>query len=314
MNPRSVPRSGRRDRTGDSSSDGDAAVSPAHDPSVGDGRCRNCGSVATASYCPACGQATALHPPTVREFAHEFLGHHVAIEGALWRTLGALLLTPGRLTTEYFAGRRARYIGPLRLYLTASLVLFAVAGLGNKGLEFGNGLIQLRMPEASDGDHAIIALREARVGREENPSTGIAPLDRAIARIGAMTPQQRTERINAGIRQHLPYVLIVLVPLLALLLKGTYANRRLLYGEHLVVAFHAQTVAFIIELVSSIPIGDWLTTLTSVVFLVHGAIALRRVYGGRWIPTVLRETLLLAVYGTVVGLAVAAVAIIGLAR
>jgi hypothetical protein len=70
-----------------------------------------------------------LHPPTAREFLHEFIGHHVALEGKLWVTLRKLLFAPGSLTVEYFAGRKLRYINPLRLYLTVSLILFAVLGL-----------------------------------------------------------------------------------------------------------------------------------------------------------------------------------------
>lgn len=99
--------------------------------------CRKCHALAEHTYCPACGQATALHPPSVGEFIHEFLGHYVAFEGPLWRTVGALLLTPGRLTVEYFAGRRQRDIPPLRLYLTFSLILFAVSGLQDEGLKLG---------------------------------------------------------------------------------------------------------------------------------------------------------------------------------
>ena len=278
-----------------------------------DRRCRNCGAVALAAYCPDCGQATALHPPTVREFVHEFLGHHIAIEGSLWRTLGALLLTPGRLTADYFAGRRARYIAPLRLYLTASLLLFAVGGLSGKGLDFGNGTIAVRGSDASDRDKVVIGLREKSLALRSDAPTGIGVVDRAIARVGALTPQQRTEHIDTGIRQYLPYVLIVLVPVLALLLKLIYWNRARLYGEHLVVALHAQTVAFIVELVSSIPVGAWFAGLMSTAFLIHGGFALRTVYGGRWWPTVVRETLLLSVYGVIVGLSVAAVAMVALA-
>ena len=44
----------------------------------------------------------------------------------MWRTLGALLFRPGFLTREYLAGRRRRYIRPARLFLVASLFLFAV--------------------------------------------------------------------------------------------------------------------------------------------------------------------------------------------
>lgn len=86
-------------------------------------------------------------------------------------------------------------------------------------------------------------------------------IDRAASRAAAMTPAQRTERINRSVRQYLPYVLIVLVPVLALVFKLVYWKRRLLYGEHLVVAFHAQTVAFIFAIASVIPMGDLIGSL-----------------------------------------------------
>ena len=279
-----------------------AVVAP-HGARVPGRRCRNCDAVAEGDYCPACGQATALHPPTVREFAHEFLGHYIAVEGPLWRTLAALLLTPGRLTVDWFAGRRQRYIAPLRLYLTFSLILFAVSGLQGEGLRIGNESIQFRMPKEGDTATVIAPRIDAAAPR------GDGVLDRAKARVEAMTPEQRTERINAGVRQYLPYVLIVLVPFLALLLKLVYWPRRMLYGEHLVVAFHAQTVAFLFAIVSALPLGDVIGSLWLIALVVHGAIALRKVYGGGWISTVLREGSLLIVYVVVVGLSLAGLAV-----
>jgi hypothetical protein len=96
--------------------------------------CRNCGAVPVPQtppphFCAQCGQERTLHPPTLREFLHEFIGHYVALEGALWRSLALLLGRPGRLTREYLEGRRRRYVLPLRLYLTASFVFFVVIKL-----------------------------------------------------------------------------------------------------------------------------------------------------------------------------------------
>lgn len=68
-----------------------------------------------------------MRAPTLREFAQQFGGHYLATEGALWRTLKLLFLKPGALTREYLAGRRRRYVQPLRLYLTISL--FALLAL-----------------------------------------------------------------------------------------------------------------------------------------------------------------------------------------
>ena len=104
-----------------------------HDHARTDLACRNCGAQAPRKFCPECGQETTLHPPTLGEFLHEFVGHYVALEGSLWRTLALLLARPGRLTREYLDGRRRRYVLPLRLYLTASFVFFLVLKLVASG-------------------------------------------------------------------------------------------------------------------------------------------------------------------------------------
>ncbi|MFZ5544799.1 MAG: hypothetical protein ACOZJZ_14665 [Pseudomonadota bacterium] len=50
-------------------------MSIAHEGAVPQGPCRNCGTAwpAPARYCAQCGQETALHPPTLGEFVHEFV-------------------------------------------------------------------------------------------------------------------------------------------------------------------------------------------------------------------------------------------------
>src|SRR5215471_15901128 len=90
-------------------------------------RCHNCGAPAPEQFCPSCGQETKLRLPTLREFLREAAGRYVAFDGRFWRTMIALMFRPGRLTREYFAGRRRRYIRPARLYLFATLVFFAVS-------------------------------------------------------------------------------------------------------------------------------------------------------------------------------------------
>ncbi len=94
--------------------------------------CRNCDAplgAPPAKFCPNCGQDTSPHPPTFGEFVHEFVGHYVALEGKLWKTLVKLLFLPGELTREYLQGRKQRYVLPLRLYLTASFIFFILIKL-----------------------------------------------------------------------------------------------------------------------------------------------------------------------------------------
>jgi Protein of unknown function (DUF3667) len=99
--------------------------------------CRNCNAnlpPPVVNFCPSCGQDTLNHPPAFWEFVHEFITHYVALEGKLWKTLWLLFVKPAELTREYRAGRKQRYISPLRLYITASFLFFLVvkiAGLGS---------------------------------------------------------------------------------------------------------------------------------------------------------------------------------------
>jgi hypothetical protein len=88
--------------------------------------CLNCGTAVHANFCGHCGQDTAGHMPSAMEFLHEFVGHYVALENKLLKTLSLLLFKPGRLTRDYLDGKRVRYVLPLRLYLTLSVIFFAM--------------------------------------------------------------------------------------------------------------------------------------------------------------------------------------------
>src|SRR3546814_12600425 len=50
-------------------------------------------------------------------------------DARLPRTLWPLLARPAFLTREYFAGRRVRYVSPVRLFVTLAIVTFFVAQL-----------------------------------------------------------------------------------------------------------------------------------------------------------------------------------------
>lgn len=102
--------------------------------------CRNCDALlgavdgnTTVNFCPNCGQDTLNHPPTFWEFVHEFITHYVALEGKLWKTLLLLFFKPAELTREYRAGRKLRYISPLRLYITASFLFFFIVKIVGAG-------------------------------------------------------------------------------------------------------------------------------------------------------------------------------------
>ena len=89
--------------------------------------CANCDAPLSGPYCSQCGQHVHDSARTLGALLHD--GWHVLthLDGRFWGTMGLLLARPGRLTVEYFAARRARYVPPVRLYLVLSIVVFALA-------------------------------------------------------------------------------------------------------------------------------------------------------------------------------------------
>lgn len=89
--------------------------------------CLNCGAPLAATYCHRCGQRHDPHIHSLWHFMREVTENLTHADSRLWRTMWALLAKPGRLTSEFFAGRRARYLPPFRLYLVISVLFFLIA-------------------------------------------------------------------------------------------------------------------------------------------------------------------------------------------
>ena len=102
---------------------------PAAEPAVPQRRCQNCGELLLGEHCYACGQPTK---GLVRHFSSiigDFMDSVFELDSRILRTVGPLLFKPGHLSEEYFAGRRVRYVSPVRLFVFLSLFAFFAAQL-----------------------------------------------------------------------------------------------------------------------------------------------------------------------------------------
>lgn len=88
--------------------------------------CPNCLSDGMRRFCPECGQESPRET-TARAWLAETLDELFFVGRKLPRSLTALLISPGLLTVEWSAGRRARYVRPLRLFLLALALTFVYA-------------------------------------------------------------------------------------------------------------------------------------------------------------------------------------------
>jgi hypothetical protein len=85
--------------------------------------CPECAAPLVGRYCHRCGEKLPdVHDLTMKHFLHHGLHELTHFDSKIFRTVQALLFRPGLLTVEYLAGRRQRYVLPLRLFL----VIFAL--------------------------------------------------------------------------------------------------------------------------------------------------------------------------------------------
>jgi uncharacterized protein DUF3667 len=256
-----------------------------------DTQCLNCGASLTAAFCGECGQRAVPAHPTLRELFGEAFAEFSGWDGKFAETIRTLVRRPGQLTIEFLAGRRARFISPLRLYLTASVLYFLLA-------------------ESAPSSGSYIGLRNA-------PASGIS-VQSSEAKLGGLTAQERADilsqleaspkwlrplakraaedpkRLQADVFQAMPKGLFALLPVFALLLAIFYRGRR--FADHLYFAIHVHAFVFIALILNDLTRFahlQWLSLLSGITVLLwlplYGHFALRRVYGGSQTATLLKE-------------------------
>lgn len=91
--------------------------------------CHDCGAPLQGRFCHVCGQKHQRLRQPAHQFVREAIVELLGLDGRLWSTLRLLLFQPGRLTDDYRAGIRTRYLRPLRIYISTTLAFFFLVSL-----------------------------------------------------------------------------------------------------------------------------------------------------------------------------------------
>lgn len=300
--------------------------------------CRNCGARAEVRYCPVCGQETDIAMPTVGHFVAEFAEQTFALQGQLWRTLYSLLFRPGQLTLEYIAGRRQRYVRPLRLYLALSILFFAVLGIAvgpdflaldaEGQAELDKARAEIKAERAAATGPETPAPVPAAAAAEPAPPPGLSRGNMKIdtghpafdqhvkARLDsllALPAEEMTARIRDTFTTWAPVAMFFLMPLFAAMLALGYLGRGAHYAVHLLFAVNFHSFIFLLLSIAQLPVLDALGDVVVFIVPVYLWFALRRVHGGSWYGTAMFVFLVLTVYAVALGLVMAASTFVPLA-
>ena len=133
--------------------------------------CENCGTALAGEYCSACGQHAIDYRRSIWRVAIDALDSFFNWDTKFLKSVGILLTRPGKLTNDFNAGRRVRYVHPLRLYLLASIAFFLIAKLVNLTGMNANQPIQLSAADRAEVDKAL--------GKLTGPESPLTPEQRA---------------------------------------------------------------------------------------------------------------------------------------
>jgi hypothetical protein len=244
-----------------------APLLPPQDVPVPTKSCTNCGHHEVDVFCARCGEKQPDHHDlTVGHFAHELFHELFHLDSKLFRTLRDLVLRPGELTAEYFAGRKKRYIAPLRLFLTLFAIQF-IAYSSYKPVAIYSLETLMRIDQTDKLEKA---------------------LGRAAVKRNIPYPQL-VERIEHRWQKNMSLVSLLGIVGLAVALKLLYLRHRRYLGEHLVFAAHFLCFTYLMSIVLwplyvAVGVGQTgsnyaITVVTSAVSVFYLYLALRRVYG-----------------------------------
>jgi hypothetical protein len=210
--------------------------------------CLNCGTALQGPFCARCGQNQRTLNRFFWTLVSETFEDIVSLNSRTVRTMTALMIHPGRLTKEYFDGRRASYLPPLRLYIIASFAFFFYLSVD---IMFGF------RPQPQKSDEPIAQeLENMRSGsREAIDSMQIDSLsdeDNAAIRQYLTTQSEKVSRVIQEDPTDLfkealdivPAMAIILLPLFALAFKLCYLGGNRYYAEHLLLALHNHSFLF----------------------------------------------------------------------
>src|SRR3954465_8606615 len=153
--------------------------------------CENCGAPLTGDFCSQCRQHAIDYRRSIFRVLLDAADSFLNWDTKFLHSMNQSLIHPWHITNDFNAGRRARYVHPLRLYLIASIVFFLLA----RAIDWDSkGPIQLT---TEDRDALVASLNKMI-----EPNSPLTPEQRAqveLARTklaevqGALTAEERAD-------------------------------------------------------------------------------------------------------------------------
>jgi hypothetical protein len=258
--------------------------------------CLNCGSGLTGKFCSQCGQENVEIHENFFHLVGHFVSDYLHFDSKFFRSVVPLFIKPGFLTKEFWAGRRTKYIHPLRIFFFVT-ILFAVASTVFYK-KFGDTIksgIRLSPDLEKLSDAYLDSL-------PETDSIYLTSQKRYLSvpevKKEKIDDTRQLRKIHAGVDLvfvNLKYVTFFLLPLYALIFKILYRRSKKFYVDHIIYTIHLQTFAYcLFAIMFLIPlfVHDsfiWARQICIFILLIYIGLSLRNLYKQPWWKTILKS-------------------------
>lgn len=339
----------------------DHATHDYNDPAAPPRLCENCQTPLRGPYCSACGQHDFDVHRSFRHVFHEALESFFHFDGKFFSSIVDLLFHPGRLTVAFNAGKRVSQVPPLRFYVFVSLLFFVwlsfnrdasnAINIGSVDHAAASGLnLQRELQDDAEDKPASSAAAPQAEPAINSTTTGTA------TETPAATPAKKStsdglgyeddhwvyrnksgedatwgrwladklnhrHEISETFLHFVPKMLLLCLPLFALYTRVLFRRSGLVYLQHLVLALHLHTFAYLYRMfvdgwerlaaLISPGFGRVLLVISLLYAGVYFFLTLKRVFRESGLRTFVKSGLLFVCYWLT--LSVAAIVTIGIA-
>jgi ribosomal protein L37E len=180
--------------------------------------CENCGHFVEKRFCPECGQENIETRQRFHYLFMHFFEDFVHYDGRFWKTIQHLLFHPAKLTKEYLAGKRNRYVPPVTLYIFISFVTFFLPSI---------------LP---DSDSKGEKTEPAKVSAENAEKTDNNQ-DKTVV-INGKTIKLDHEKLKERIVHDFPKTIFLYMPVFAFWLWLFHSKKKWYYFDHGIYTLH----------------------------------------------------------------------------
>jgi hypothetical protein len=244
----------------------------------------SCGTETHGAFCRNCGEkAVGEEGYSLHGYVQEVLAAITLLESKVLRSVWLLVSRPGYLSTEYFRGRRVRYMKPIQLFVFLNIVYYFSLSW------FTATTFTTRLDTQLHKNDYYPGYASRRVDRK-------LQTEHVSYEMLAKKYDEKTSVLSKTL-------IFLLIPMFSLLFYALFFRKKAYFVEHVVVATHFWSFSLlllgvilpifsllVIRLPTALSLSEWYaandvvaSTVLQVCFLIYLYPMLRRVYSAsRW--------------------------------